>query len=359
MIAKRIISGMVGLCFLLFVGTAWATDPPHSGPKNPRACMACHVAHAAAGVSLTTVSGNANLCISCHTSGGTASNKPFSSTMQAVPGVSGSSHRWDGAMPAVSSPSNTYGLRPASSLTTTTIRNALTIKFSGITVCSVCHNPHTSASAAWDVFSGPYTGLKGGDSGAASASGTTTTIVDATKSAFWTENAWQNYYVRILSSATASKVGQVRIISGNTTTMLTVASAYPAAIQSGDKYEIVGRHFQITADDVNQMCEDCHYYRVQNHSRVEGGDAAYPANGTNVFSHPVGQSLNANGKGYDRTAPLDVNGVAQSGARSATGGETPDNVSNNLVLDSSNTVRCLTCHKVHYSDSNGLSNGLP
>ncbi len=154
MIAKRIVSGMVGLGFLLIGGTAWAIDPPHSGPKNPQTCMACHVAHSAAGVSLTTVNGNANLCISCHTSGGTASNKPFSSTMQAVPGVSGSSHRWDGAMPAVSSPSNTYGLRPASSVTTTVIRNKLTNKFSGVAVCSVCHNPHSSASAAWDVFSG-------------------------------------------------------------------------------------------------------------------------------------------------------------------------------------------------------------
>ncbi len=172
-------------------------------------------------------------------------------------------------------------------------------------------------------------------------------------------NAWQNYFVRIVSSGAANNIGQVRIISSNTTTRLTVASAYPAAVQSGDKYEIVGRHFQITADDVNQMCEDCHYYRVQNHSRVEGGDAAYPADGINVFSHPVGQALNGNGKSYDRSAPLDVNGVAQSGARFASGGESPDNVANNLVLDSGNAVRCLTCHRVHYTDSNGLSNGLP
>jgi len=359
MATKRALRGAIGISLLLLCReAAWATDPPHSEPKNPQVCTACHVAHSSAGVALTTVSGNANLCMSCHTTGGTASNKPFSGTMQAVPGASGSSHRWDGGMPAVSSPSNTYGLRAASNVTTTLIRNALN-QFGGISVCSVCHNPHSQASAAWDIFAGPYTGLMGGDSGAASSSGGPTTIIDATKASFWTANAWQNYYVRILSSVTAGNVGQVRLISSNTTTRLTVSSAYPAAIQPGDKYEIVGRHFQITPDDVNQMCEDCHYYRVQNHSQVEGFDPSYPANGTNMFSHPVGQPLNGNGKNYDRPAPLDVNGAAQSGARSAAGGESPDNAANNLVLDSGNAVRCLTCHKAHYGDSNGLSNGLP
>ncbi|MEW6110057.1 MAG: cytochrome c3 family protein [Nitrospirota bacterium] len=121
-------------------------------------------------------------------------------------------------------------------------------------------------------------------------------------------------------------------------------------------------HFQRIADDMNQMCEDCHYYRVQDHTRVEGGDAGYPANGTNVFSHPVGQTLNANSRGYDRAAPLDVNGSAQSGTRFATGAETPtDNTTNNLVVESTtNKVRCLTCHRVHYSDSNSFTvDGAP
>lgn len=358
MVIRRLLQGIAGFGLLLVTGTAGAVDPPHSGPKNPQICGTCHVAHNAAGAALGTVNGNANLCISCHTSGGTASNKPFSTAMQAVPGTSGSSHRWDGGMPLTSSPSNTYGLVPASSVSNTVVRNALAM-FGGVAVCSVCHNPHSQASAAWDLFAGPYTGLLGGDSGAASAAGSTTIIYDATKAAYWTVNAWQNYYVRILSSATASNVGQVRLVSGNTTTRLTVSPAYPAAVQTGDKYEIVGRHFQITADDVNQMCEACHYYRVQTHVRVEGGDAAYPANGTNVFSHPVGQALNANGKAYDRPAPLDANGAPQSGARFASGGETPDNAANNLVMDSGNAVRCLTCHTVHYGDSNGLSNGLP
>jgi hypothetical protein len=115
---------------------------------------------------------------------------------------------------------------------------------------------------------------------------------------------------------------------------------------------------QRMANDLNQMCEDCHNYRVQAHTRVEGGDGTYPANGTNVFSHPVAEKLNANAKGYDRTAPLDVNGAAQSGARFATNGAGESNATNNLVLDASspdNMVRCLSCHRLHYTDSNSLT----
>src|SRR5512139_3767666 len=111
MVIKQVLLGIIGLALMFFREPAWAVDPPHSGPKTPQDfCRACHVVHSSAGGSLTTVSGNANLCISCHTTGGTASNKPFSGMMQAVPGVSGSSHRWDGGMPAVSSPGNTFGL---------------------------------------------------------------------------------------------------------------------------------------------------------------------------------------------------------------------------------------------------------
>ena len=112
-----------------------------------------------------------------------------------------------------------------------------------------------------------------------------------------------------------------------------------------------GRHFQRMPNDLNQLCEDCHYYRVQTHTTVEG-----PGDGIKVFSHPVGQALNANAKGYDRAAPLDVNGVAQSGARFAVSGAGDTNDTNNLVVESTtNKVRCLSCHNVHYTDSNGFT----
>src|SRR5512143_604353 len=120
MITRRMIFGIAGLGLLLAAAVAEAVAPPHSGPKNPQVCGTCHVSHNAAGAALGTVNGNANLCISCHTSGGTASNKPFSTAMQAVPGTSGGSHRWDGGMPLTSSPSNSYGL-----ISTASVSNAL------------------------------------------------------------------------------------------------------------------------------------------------------------------------------------------------------------------------------------------
>jgi hypothetical protein len=70
-------------------------------------------------------------------------------------------------------------------------------------------------------------------------------------------------------------------------------------------------------------------------------------------SHPVGVALNANGRGYDRAAPLDGNGAAQGGAG------TDANPTNDLVFDAAGNVQCLTCHGVHYVDSNTLSVDQP
>ena len=78
---------------------SWAMDPPH--PTNN--CASCHMTHNSLGSSLTSVAGNANLCESCHISGGSASFHPFAESDQALafPGLfsnvtqQGTSHRWD------------------------------------------------------------------------------------------------------------------------------------------------------------------------------------------------------------------------------------------------------------------------
>ena len=279
-----ILGSLVGLGFLISFGIARAIDPPHNFSGD--ICGNCHMLHNSPGGSLTKNADVNNLCIGCHSSSGTASNKPFDPTDQAGPGVSGTSHSWTGAMPATSSQNNQYGLRAYADLTNAELKARLAtfcVKDAGgncVTykvACPVCHDPHSQSVTPWDPTS-PQT--------------------------------------------------------------------YTFGVTNG-------RHMQRMANDLNQMCEDCHFYRVQTHTTVEG-----PGDGTKVFSHPVGQKLSANSKGYDRAAPLDVNGAPQSGARFATDGTGETNPTNNLVFDGSspdNMVRCLTCHRVHYTDSNSLS----
>jgi hypothetical protein len=79
------------------------------------------------------------------------------------------------------------------------------------------------------------------------------------------------------------------------------------------------------------------------YKRASGADPGYQVDGVRVFSHPVGDTLNANGLDTDRAAILDVNGSAQ--------GSGDSNDTNNLNLEGS-VVRCTTCHAVHGADSN-------
>jgi hypothetical protein len=108
--------------------------------------------------------------------------------------------------------------------------------------------------------------------------------------------------------------------------------------------------------DGARMCVSCHKDRDMRWGNVEG-TGTIPGTNTavsltnTVFSHPVGNALGVNGGGYDRssTTILDANGVVQS-----TGGG-DGNIVNDLVLDPSGNVNCLTCHHPHNSPSNSLS----
>ncbi len=71
-----------------------ALDPPHDTSRSID-CTNCHITHHAPGGAITSMGGNPNLCISCHTAGGMAATKAFADADQAIPGTSGSSHRWD------------------------------------------------------------------------------------------------------------------------------------------------------------------------------------------------------------------------------------------------------------------------
>ncbi len=101
---------------------------PHGG------CNTCHLFHNAPGAQITMVSGNANLCMSCHNPVGTASTKPFDNTMKAIPGVSGNSHAWN----IPSDNFNAGANNPAN-------MDMMDRVVNDTIICSTCHNQHSQA----------------------------------------------------------------------------------------------------------------------------------------------------------------------------------------------------------------------
>lgn len=273
----------IGVFFLLTRNAA-STDPPH--PTG--SCGTCHTLHNAQGIDLLTCGQiysptNAacieNLCISCHNNLGPASGKPFSESMIASPGERGTSHSWNGVMPATSSPSNPYGLRSRADIANEDIKDRL-IDYGNVIACTVCHDPHVHLRKPWD----------------------------------------------------------------------------PASSQTYTRDVTNDRHFQRADNEYNQVCIDCHYYRAMDYVRAKGGDPQYVPDGVKMFSHPVGVVLNS--LGYDRTAPLDANGDAQTGPPRYYG-DVDGNTTNDLVLGADGRIHCMSCHRPHYTDSNSQTEDVP
>ena len=244
------------LMILLFGGTSvLALDLPRNEDVIPIIeCDSCHIGHNAPGAGLTSTAGNANLCFSCHVSGGQASDLPMLSSEQAVPGTSGVHHRWDAVTPV-----------PGSTEMAIRLENGTTI------MCSTCHDQHSQLHPPFDPS----------------------------------------------------------------------ASTTP-----GD----AGRHFQRVANDAHQMCLDCHSDRNVSSVRTYTGSN---------LSHPVGVAL-PSGDSKFHDAPREPNGNPQTGGPNFSGNGIGDtNSSNNLLLDASGQVQCLTCHNLHYADSDPNTEDVP
>lgn len=102
-----------------------------------------------------------------------------------------------------------------------------------------------------------------------------------------------------------------------------------------------GRHFQRIPNDLNQMCLDCH--RLRNITDV----TTYTGS---KLSHPVGVVYDPGVSDNLNPAIRDVNGAFQSGPRFKNNGPGDSNVTNNLILDFSENVNCMSCHWVTYTD---------
>lgn len=344
-----------------------ATDAPHDASVLAnQSCDDCHRLHGATGSGLTNQPTNFDLCRSCHndparTPAPGRLGMPWYTEDQAAPGAAGHHHSWSGG---TGNPA--YGADPPQDA------SMLSRTGGGRLQCSTCHDQHAAGpgfapgSRHTSVAPGAPQNPSGGPAGA------TLTLVSAGGGAL--ARGYRVYLPRAgefvishdakLASpswfnwngtgwAAGTQAGPGRPFAAGTDVAAddpAVTIRFSTAGTAGQYWDFyVSYPFLRTANAVDQMCEDCHRSRVQSHTRVEGGDVAFPANGVNVFSHPVGVALDANGRGYDRAggALLDANGALQ--------GTGDGNPSNDLKLASDSTVRCMTCHYPHGADSNSLS----
>jgi hypothetical protein len=200
---------------------------------------------------------------------------------------------------------------------------------------------------------------KGGDIGTASANGSNTTLEDSTKSTSWTTDQWVGFYLKMTSGTNS---GEIRQISTNTTTVLTVSSAFTGSTLQNDGYEIIGGHYLRMSNSLNQLCEDCHYYRK---AGVYTDLKTY--DGTKK-SHPLVMDLQtdvADPNLFIGTAPVESNCTdgtcpSQTGApRYHLNGTGDTNLTNNIILDANGKIRCMTCHGVHWADSDASTVDQP
>jgi predicted CXXCH cytochrome family protein len=355
-----------------------ASDAPHDMSQTvgsqPITCDSCHLIHNALGVTLTTTAGNAAVCASCHTTGNFGF--PYNTADQATPGGGGLHHRWDAAASGAAPGASDAGAQAPGNTGMLARINGN----GGNLNCSTCHDQHRGAS-----LYGPGTPGSGmpratqhvsavTKTPTSSAGTVTVSTVDAAASP-------RGYLVKISPDTTHFILsndggtswwcwsGTGWTTSGCTGTPVTgpgrstgagVALNDPAGnayVQVtfggtpalGDTFGFyVSYPFPRMDNNLSAMCENCHVARVMNAVAASTG-----ADGVKQFSHPVGDSL-LSGRTYDRaggTAPhgsiLDASGAAQ------TAGD--GNVTNDVRLATDGTVRCMSCHYPHATDSNSLS----
>ncbi|MFQ5527547.1 MAG: cytochrome c3 family protein [Thermoanaerobaculia bacterium] len=322
------------LLLLLLLATwalspVFAVDPPHQFsalPADP--CESCHVVHTSPGGALTTVDGNANLCLSCHVTGGAAAAFPFDAADQALPspglpaGVtpSGTSHRWDSGPSGWVAP-DVGNTSPGTVQSTGAFTGAYAKTY---TITIVTGGDVGMARFDW---TGSAPGGGGGSNvltgtGVPLDEGISVDFADGAASpAFVNGDVWRLYVRTDLNLPTTAQMlarledGRVMCSTCHDQHNQSKTPFDPGAPAYAGAGTGSGRHFQRVDNGANEMCVDCHSAR----------DVTDAAQG----SHPVGTSIP--GGEYQDPRPT-------------------------LPLDGSDNVVCMSCHELHDPDG---SKGLP
>ena len=316
---KRLSAALLGASLLGW--PVYAVDPPHT--DGPDWCANCHTPHTAVGDPLTIIYGNANLCQSCHQSGGTASGKALANGEQALPwpglpngmSSSGSSHRWDSGLAGHVSFSGGALTKSTGWIWSSGVYTGAYAKTYTVTI--VAPGSVGTALFNWSATS------PGGGAGSGLVTGTNVALndgimlrfVDGPGVSFQTNDQWQVFVRPEVRSPTnwflaeAFVGGRMDCSTCHDPHSQAATPFDPSAPAYAGSDTGAGRHYMRLANDAGQLCLDCH--AVRNVTNAAKG------------SHPV--SLPVAATGYYRSTT-------------------------NLPLEkATGSVDCLTCHQVHFS----------
>ena len=310
---------------LAFGAPLFAMDPPHNisvansyGTLNY--CSACHKLHGGLGGTLTTVSGNSNLCQSCHVSGGTATNKAMPNSSMAVPAglvgstAGGSSHRWDSGPQGrliKGTPNTSTGIIKPSGAYTGAYASTILIQITTAGATGLAKFNWSMTPAGSTTFGAVTAGVA--TSTTPAAVGTTGVSLAFPTGGTFVLNDIFYLYVRggVRAPVNAAMLGRTengnmmcsschdQHLQVNAPFDPTASATYTAGVTNN-------RHFQRLRNDDNSMCGDCHASR-----NVGKGGTSHPVN---------------------------VNRAAAPNTKAP---------SASLVLSTAGNVGCLTCHDLH------------
>jgi len=356
----------------LVAGVAGASDPPHwFGASVQIDCTSqCHVSHHS--TNLSQSESNVNLCQSCHVDSGLAGDQAVASADMAVPGTGGIHHAFD----VCSVNAGLDAQIPNDAEQALRLMGADGSCPEGYLVCSTCHDQHAAEAATGGssrISLSREVTKDGGSTGSVSSGGAFTGVrgvwylIEMVAAGSETTSRFRyskdNGTSWIPTGCSSGNLGPCKTADGSTPVALDDLVNEGVEVTFNTGSYTVGDAWEFSATwpflrrvlPLNQapdalvdsgdnttgdsFCRDCHRSWVMTDSDVETWDDTFK-------SHPIGVALDTNGRGYDRSIPLDGNGAEQGS------GGADLNASNDLRFDNSGFVQCLSCHGVHYADGN-------